>query len=174
MIAESVDAARAEALGLVHRGNGDIEAASTHFEQALTLYQQQQQPLGEADTHYERAGIFLEQEALERAQHEFSRAIALVERVMNTLRAPEQWRTFLGQYATLYAQAAITQVRRDQDVQARQLLSSFARIAGSAVIVQHIKAYEPSIPVEGEELSEAEILANQNLVKRLRQLRNSL
>ena len=130
------------ALGLAHRGNNEVDEARPHFEQALALYQQQQQPLGEADAHYEIAGIFLLRDALDAAMKELSSAIVLAERVMNTLSTPQQWSTFLKQYAELYAQAAITQIRRRADAEARTLLTSYVRISGASEVVQHIKMYE--------------------------------
>jgi len=98
-------------------------------------------------------------------------AIALVEQVMHTLSSPEQWSTFLHQYTELYAQAAITEVRRNQDAQAHAILSSFISIAGKSAIAQHIQDFENSIPTSGEELTEEEKIANKDLVKRLRELR---
>ena len=100
--------------------------------------------------------------------------IALVERVMNTLSLPDQRRAFLQQYAELYALTAITLVRRDQDAPAKQTLASYTRIAGSRAVIDYIKAYETQIPVAGEDISETEVSANKNLVKRLKQLRNTL
>src|SRR5205085_6175938 len=62
------------------------------------------------------------------AREEFSRAITLVEQVMRTMSIPQQWRTFLRQYAELYAQQAITLVRLQQDAQALTQAQSFADI----------------------------------------------
>ena len=93
---------------------------------------------------------------------------------MHTLSKPEQWRTFLHQYAELYAQAAITEVQRNQDEQARSLVTSFARIASGTTIAQYITTYENSIPTTGEDISEDERRANNELLKRLRQLRKGL
>jgi len=164
-------------LGLAHRGDGTLEEAETDFELALKLYQQQQQPLGEADTRYERAGIYLAQGKLEAARDELSRAIALVEQVMNTLSMAEQWSTFLQQYTQLYAQAAITLVRLNQDARVPEALAqlrSFGRIAGSHEILRQIKAYEETIPTSGDEMTEDEIRANKDLIKRLGQLRKGV
>ena len=102
---------------------------------------------------------------------ELTKAIALVERVMQTLRTPQEWSMFLHQYPELYAQAAITEVRRKQDAQARALLTTFTRIAGNKEIVQQIKVYENTIPTGGDEMTEAEIQTNKDLLKRLKQLR---
>jgi tetratricopeptide (TPR) repeat protein len=162
------------ALGLAHRGKGDLEEAASQFEQAVTMYQQQRQPLGESDARYERAGTLLAREQLDLARNDLTRAIELVERVMHTLRLPEQWSTFLHQYAELYAQAAIAAVRRNRDAEALAILSSFARIAGEDAIVQHIKDYENSVPTSGDELTEDEVAANKDLVRRLRELRKRL
>ena len=144
------------------------------FEQAVTMYQRQLQPLGESDARYERAGIMLAGGELEFAMNDLTLAIALVERVMHTLNAPDQWSIFLHQYAELYAQAAITEVRRNQESQASSILSSFSHIAGRDEIIQYIKAYEESVLTAGDELSEDEARANNELVKRLRALRKSL
>ena len=138
------------------------------------MYQQQRQPLGESDARYERAGILLAREQLDLARNDLTRAIELVERVMHTLRSPEQWSMFLHQYAELYAQAAIAAVRRNRDAEALAILSSFARIAGEDAIVQHIKDYENSVPTSGDELTEDEVAANKDLVRRLRELRKRL
>ena len=104
----------------------------------------------------------------------FLKAIALVEQVMKTLSKPEQWSMFLQQYSDLYTQAAITQVRQQHDSQASTLLQSFVRIAGSQEVVSRIKAYEETIPTGGEEMTEDEIRANKDLLKRLDQLRKGL
>jgi len=160
-------------LGLAHRGNGELDEASTDFEQALTLYEQQRQPLGLADARYERAGILLTRDELDAAMDELTKAIGLVEQVMNTLSTPQQWSMFLRQYADLYAQAAITQVQRHEDTQASTLLTSFVRIAGASEIVQRITAYE-TILSSGDELTEDQLRANKDLLKRLAQLRKGL
>ena len=162
------------AQGLAQRGKDEIEEAETLIAQALLLYQQQQQPLGEADAHYERAGIFLARLELENAARELQQAIAPVERVMHTLSTPQQWSLFLHQYAELYAQTAITDVRRNADEQARQLLQNVTRIAGAKEIIQHLKAYEETIQTSGDDISEDEIRANKDLLKRLEQLRKGI
>ncbi len=162
------------ALGLAKRGSGENEDAATHFEQALTLYQQQHQPLGQADAHFERGDLFLETGTLDQAQREFSHAISLVEGVMQSLRTPEQWATFLQQYAELYTQAAITEVRRNQDEQAYQVLHSFTRIAGKTPLLAYMKAYEDTLPTEGENLTEEERQENANILRRIRKLRDRL
>ncbi len=110
----------------------------------------------------------------ERARDEQTKAITQVERVMQSLSTPQQWSMFLRQYAELYAQTAITDVRRDQDEQARTLLQNYARIAGGAELTRHLQAYEDAMPISGEEVTEEELLSNQNLVKRLRQIRKGL
>ncbi len=161
-------------LGLAHRGNGELEEASTDFDHALRLYQQQQRPLGEADAHYERAGIYLAQANLDAAISELNNAITLVERVMKTLSSPQQWGMFLKQYTELYVQTAIAYVRKNQDAQAASLLQAFVRIAGSSEAIKQIKAYEETVPLAGEELTESEIRMNKELVKRLERLRKSL
>ncbi len=74
----------------------------------------------------------------------------------------------------LYAQAAITEVRLNQDNQAYTTLSSFTRIAGRDAVKQHLKAYEDSIPTKDDELSENEAYANKELIKRLGALRKRL
>src|SRR5260370_33121824 len=109
------------------------------------MYRQRHQPLGEGDGRYERAGILLAHGQLDSAINDLTSAIALVEQVMHTLSSPEQWSTFLHQYTELYAQAAITEVRRNQDAQAHAILSSFIRIAGRSEIAQHIQNFDNSI-----------------------------
>jgi tetratricopeptide (TPR) repeat protein len=162
------------AAGLAHRNNGEVEVAASDFEQALTLYQQQQQPLGEADTRYERAGILIIQNNFEAAAEEFSRAIRLVEQVMQTLKKPPQWSVFLRQYPELYAQAAILQVRQNQDDQGLALLQAYTRIAGPEAVMQQLRAYAETVPTAGEGMSEAEIRTNKDLVRRLERLRKKL
>ena len=110
----------------------------------------------------------------ERARDEQTKAITQVERVMQSLSTPQQWSMFLRQYAELYAQTAITDVRRNQDEQAHSLLQQFARIAGANELIRHLKAYEDAMPLEGDMLTEEELRSNQNLVKRLRQIRKGL
>jgi len=96
---------------------------------------------------------------------------------MNTLSIAEQWSTFLQQYTQLYAQAAITLVRLNQDARVPEALAqlrSFGRIAGSHEILRQIKAYEETIPTSGDEMTEDEIRANKDLIKRLGQLRKGV
>ena len=162
------------ALGLAHRGKDELDEAASNFEQAVTLYQQQHQALGEADARYERAGISLARGQLDFAMSDLAQAITLVERVMNTLSTPEQRSIFLHQYVELYVQAAVTEVRRNQDSQARVILSSFAGIAGNTTVIEHIRVYEDSVPTRGEELTEEEERTNKELIKRLRELRKGL
>jgi tetratricopeptide (TPR) repeat protein len=161
-------------LGLAHRGNGELEEALSHFDQALRLYQQQQQPLGEADTRYELAGIYLAQANLNAALAELNKAINLVEQVMKTLSTPQQWSMFLSQYTELYVQTAIAYVRQNQDSRALTILQTFTHIAGADEARKQIKAYEETVPLAGEELTENEILMNKDLIKRLGQLRKKL
>ncbi len=161
-------------LGLARRGNGELEEALSHFDQALRLYQQQQQPLGEADTRYELAGIYLAQANLNAALAELNKAINLVEQVMKTLSTPQQWSMFLSQYTELYVQTAVAYVRQNQDSQALTLLQTFTHIAGAGEARKQIKAYEETVPLAGEELTESEILMNKDLIKRLGQLRKKL
>jgi len=161
-------------LGLAHRGNGELEEALSHFDQALRLYQQQQQPLGEADTRYELAGIYLARANLNAALAELNKAINLVEQVMKTLSTPQQWSMFLSQYTELYVQTAIAYVRQNQDSQALTLLQTFTHIAGAGEARKQIKAYEETVPLAGEELTENEILMNKDLIKRLGQLQKKL
>jgi tetratricopeptide (TPR) repeat protein len=162
------------ALGLAHHGKGDQDEAAIKFEQAVTRYQQQHQPLEESDARYQRAGIMLENGQFDLAMDDLAQAIALVEQVMHTLSSPGQWSTFLHQYMELYTQAAITEVRLNQDNQAYTILSSFTRIAGRDAVKQQLKAYEDSIPTKDDELSEDEAYANKELIKRLGALRKSL
>ena len=130
--------------------------------------------MDESDARYERAGITLASGQFDLAMDDLAQAIALVEQVMHTLSSPNQLSTFLHQYTELYAQAAITEVRRNHDSQAYSILSSFAHIAGRDAIKQQIKAYEDSIPGIGDEVSEDEAYANNELIKRLRALHKRL
>src|SRR5450755_2401267 len=160
--------------GLAQRGMDENDAALTDFEQALKLYHQQRRPLGVADTRYARAGIFFQRGDLERARDEQTKAIAQVEHVMNSIASAQQWTLFLRQYAELYAQTAVTDIRLNRDEQARALLKNFARIAGTAELLQSLNAYENDLPTEGEELSEEEIRANTDLLRRIKQLSKSV
>jgi len=126
-----------------------------------------------ADAYNEHAGILLVRDELDAAIDELTKAIGLVEQVMNTLSTPQQWSMFLRQYADLYAQAAITQVQRHEDTQASTLLTSFVRIAGASEIVQRLKAYETTLS-SGDELTEDQVRTNKDLLKRLVQLRKGL
>jgi tetratricopeptide (TPR) repeat protein len=161
-------------LGLALHGSGETQVALNHLEQALALYRQQQQPLGEADTLFELAGINLEQGQPEQALRALTDAIALVERVRGTLPRPEQQRAFLQQYAELYTLTAITQVEREQEAAARQVLESYARMAGSRALSDYMQAYEDQLSAADEDVSAEEVQANKNLAKRLKQLRKTL
>ena len=161
-------------LGLAYRGNGDLQEAARNFEQAVIMYQQYHLPLGEADARYEQAGIMLADEQFDLAMNDLTRAIALVEQVMNTLSSAEQWSTFLHQYTELYAETAITQLRRNLDSQALSTIASFVRIIGREPIIDYLTAYENSILSSTNEMSENEARTNTELVKRLRTLRKNL
>ncbi|HLJ33180.1 MAG TPA: hypothetical protein VKU38_05995, partial [Ktedonobacteraceae bacterium] len=155
-------------LGLADRGTEDFEQALLNIEQALQLYDQQQQPLGIADSRSARAAIFLLRGDVERARDEQAKAITQVERVMNSLSTPQQWSMFLRQYAELYAQTAITDIRRNQDEQARTLLQNIARIAGPQALTRHLQTYIDAIPTSGEDLTEEERRSNTDLVRRIK------
>jgi len=90
------------------------------------------------------------------------------------LTSAVQWRMFLRQYTELYAQAAITQLRRNQDDEALSTLTSFVRITGRDPIMDYLMAYENSVLASTDEMSENETQTNTRLVKRLRTLRKSL
>jgi tetratricopeptide (TPR) repeat protein len=161
-------------LGMGFVGKDEQDEALSHFEQALKLYHQLRQPLGVADTRSARAGIYLLRGQVEQARDEEAKAITQVERVMESLSTSQQWSMFLRQYADLYAQTAITDIRRNQDKQAQALLQKFARIAGSAELARQLKAYEDALPEEENGLSAAEIRTNKDIVQRLEQLRKGL
>jgi hypothetical protein len=116
----------------------------------------------------------MERNDYERARDEQTKAIAQVEHVMNSLNKAEQWSTFLNQYAQLYAQTAVTDVRRAHDEEAQALLQNFVKIAGKHEIERALRSFEEEIPVEGDTLSESEIRANKDLRKRLEHLRRAL
>src|SRR5207247_1555878 len=137
-------------------------------------YEQYHLPLSEADARYERAGIMLLDEQFDLAMNDLTRAIGLVEQVMNTLSTADQWGMFLHQYTELYAQAAITEVRRNQDSEALSTLASFVRITGRDPIIQYLMSYENSILASTDEMSENEARTNTELVRRLRTLRKKL
>ncbi|MBV9709050.1 MAG: hypothetical protein JO125_16775, partial [Chloroflexi bacterium] len=160
--------------GLAHGGKQELDEAFNDFEQALQLYHQQRKPLGVVDARSARAGIFLLRGDVERARDEQTKAITQVERVMHSLSTPQQWSTFLRQYAELYAQTAITDARREQHEQARTLLQNFARIAGSTEVVQYLKAYEGALSTGEAEMSREEVKSNRDLLKQLRQMRQDL
>ncbi len=160
--------------GLAHSSKDELDEALTDFEQALNLYQRQNRPLGIADARFALGALFMTQGKLEQARDEQTKAISQVERVMNTLRTPQQWSTFLRQYAKQYAESALCDLRRNQDEQARTLLQNFVRIAGTSDLVRNLKTYEDTIPTASEELSEEELRTNRELVRRLERLRKSL
>ena len=93
---------------------------------------------------------------------------------MQSISKPEQWSMFLRQYAELYAETAITDIRRNQDEQAHLLLQNFARIAGTQEIVRHMQTYEDAMPTSGAEVTEEELRHNIDLVARIRQVRKGL
>jgi len=138
------------------------------------LYERYHLPLSEADARYERAVIMLLNEQYDLAMNDLTRAIGLVEQVMNTLSTADQWSTFLNQFTELYAQTAITEVRRNQESEALSTIASFVRIIGREPIIDYLTAYENSILSSTNEMSENEARTNTELVKRLRTLRKSL
>jgi tetratricopeptide (TPR) repeat protein len=156
--------------GLARRGKDELDEALNDFEEALHLYHQTRQPLGVVDTRSARASIYFRRNEFDRARDEESKAITQVERVMNTLSKPEHWSLFLRQYVDLYALTALTDVRQDHDKQARILVENFARIAGSQGIIEHLQGFESAIPTSGEDLTNEEIQANKDLVRRIGQL----
>jgi tetratricopeptide (TPR) repeat protein len=160
--------------GLAHRGKDELEEAMLDFEEALHLYHQAHNPLGVVDTRSARAGIYFLRGDLDQARDEQTKAITQVERVMNTIGTPQQWSTFLQQYAELYAQTAITDIRRGQEEQARTLLQNFAQVAGLVALKQRLLVYINDIPTTGEELSEEELASNKDLVRRIEQVRKGL
>jgi len=160
--------------GLAYRGNDNLQEAASNFEQAVQLYQVYHLPLQEADALYERASVFIQDNRLDDALHDFTRAISLVEEVMHTLSKVEQWNTFLRQYTELYAQTAITHLRSNHESEALSTLSSFIRITGRDLIQHYLQDYENSILATSDDVSEDEAQANSKLVKRLRTLRKNL
>jgi tetratricopeptide (TPR) repeat protein len=160
-------------LGLAYRGNGDVQEATKNFEQAVMFYQEYLLPLDEADARYERADIMLSNEQFDLAINDLTRAIALVEQVMNTLDTARR-STFLHQYTELYAQTAITHLRRKQESEALSTLSSFVRITGREPMIDYLVAYENSLLAPTDEMSENEAQTSSELVHHLKTLRKSL
>jgi vacuolar-type H+-ATPase catalytic subunit A/Vma1 len=111
---------------------------------------------------------------LERARDEQSKAITQVEKVMNSLSRPQEWSSFLQQYAELYAQTALTDVRLQQEEQARELIRNFVQIAGSQELKSSLSRYIADIPNNDENMSEEEQRENQELVKKIEHLRKQL
>jgi tetratricopeptide (TPR) repeat protein len=171
---EPAQAAALLTRGLANRGKDELAEAMLDFEQALHLYHQARNPLGVVDTRSARAGILFWRGDLDQARDEQTKAINQVERVMNTLAMPQQWSTFLRQYSDLYAQTAITDIRRGQDEQARLLLQNFTRIAGSNEVKQRLQAYINDIPIDDEELSAQELASNKDLLRRIELTRKGL
>ena len=105
---------------------------------------------------------------------EQSKAITQIERVLHTLSTPQAWGTFLRQYADLYAQSAITDLRSGNDQQALSLSQNFARVAGASELQQRFKLYTADIPTNDEDMPEDELEANRDLVARIEQIRKGL
>jgi hypothetical protein len=81
---------------------------------------------------------------------------------------------FLRQYSDLYAQTIVTALRLNQDEQARTLAQQFTRIAGPKDLLQNLQTYERDLATESEDLSAEEVSANQDLLKRIRQINRVL
>ena len=130
--------------------------------------------MGVVDTRSARARIFLLRGNLPQARDEQAKAITQVERVMQSLASAQQWATFLRQYAQLYAETAITDVRSGADEQAYARLQAYVRIAGSRELKQFLQEYEETLSTHGDEVSEEELRINKDLAKRLAQIRKGL
>jgi tetratricopeptide (TPR) repeat protein len=160
--------------GLVRRSKDEIDEALADFENALKLYHQQHRPLGVADTCFARGSIYLLHGDFERAHKEQDKAMLQVERVTKTISSPQRRGTFLRQYAAQYAETFITDIRRRQNAEAHALIHNFIRIAGKTDIEKHLKAFQNTLPTEGDELSEEELRTNKTLVQNLEQILKGL
>lgn len=163
-------------LGEARRQLGDTEAALQSFTEALRLYEECENPLGQSDACRGLANVLVEQGAPEGRQR-FEQAISLVERVGDAI-ADEQGRgVFYDMRAPLFADALVEAAQAHDAARVTALVDDYRRRAsksGRLVLAQRLQEFERVIPVRSADLTPEEAAHNKAMAHLLADARRSL
>ncbi|HEX5439869.1 MAG TPA: hypothetical protein VFW76_03225, partial [Ktedonobacterales bacterium] len=163
-------------LGEARRQLGDIEAALQAFSEALRLYQESGNPLGQSDACDGLANVLVEQGAPE-ARQRYAEAVALVERVGDAIADPDGRGAFYDTRAALYADVIADAAQEQDGERARALVENYrgrASKAGRLALAQRIQEFEHVIPVRSADLTADEAEHNKTVTRLLAEARRAL
>ncbi|HEX5441506.1 MAG TPA: hypothetical protein VFW76_11530, partial [Ktedonobacterales bacterium] len=172
-----------EAQALVHLGLGesrrqlgDTEAARQAFAEALRLYQECDDPLGQSDAARGLANALVEQGNTE-ARERFAQAITLVEQVGDAIADASARAGFFDTRAALYADA-IAEAAQGHDAERVGALVEDYRVragkSGRLALAQRLQEFEHIIPVRSADLTPEEATHNKTVARILGDARRSL
>jgi tetratricopeptide (TPR) repeat protein len=163
-------------LGEARRQLGDTEAAMQAFSEALRLYQDCDNPLGQSDACAGLANVLVEQGNPE-ARERFGQALALAEQVGDAI-ADEQVRAgFFDARAALYADALVEAAQAQDAAQLEALVERYRGRAaknGRLALAQRLQEFEHVIPVRSDDLTPEEAAHNKAVARALADARRAL
>ena len=163
-------------LGEARRQLGDGEAALQAFTEALRLYQECGNPLGQSDACGGLANVLVEQGAPE-ATERFSQAVALVEQVGDAIADAGGRAAFYDTRAALYADVIADAAQAQDGERVRALVEQYrgcASKSGRLALAQRIQEFEHVIPVRSADLTTEEAEHNKTVTRLLAEARRAL
>ncbi len=163
-------------LGEARRQLGDNEAAMQAFTEALRLYQECDNPLGQSDACDGLANALVEQGAPE-ARQRYAEAVALVERVGDAISDADARAAFYDTRSALYADVIADAAQAEDGERTRALVENYRRRASKAgrlALAQRIQEFEHVIPVRSADLTAEEANHNKAVTRLLAEARRAL
>jgi CHAT domain-containing protein len=105
-------------IGRMYTAQEEYEAAVTHLEQALALFQQIKYPIGEASTRADLGRLYQQQKEYSKAQKYLEDAVAIYDKVRQGAGSDRTRSDFIAQYNSTYRTLIRNSLRLCQDEQA--------------------------------------------------------
>ncbi len=163
-------------LGEARRQLGDTEAARLAFAEALRLYQECDDPLGQSDALRGLANALVEQGSVE-AGERFAEAIKLAEQVGDAMADAPGRAGFFDMRAALYADAIAEAAQTHNAERVGAVVEDYhvrAGKSGRLALAQRLQEFEHVIPVRSADLTPEEAAHNKTVARILADARRSL
>jgi tetratricopeptide (TPR) repeat protein len=163
-------------LGEARRQLGDSEAALKAFTEALRLYQECDNPLGQSDACRGLANVLVEQ-GTPAAHERFAQAITLVEQVGDAIADEQERAGFYDTRAPLYADVIADAAQAQDAERMRALVGEYRDRAGKSgrlALAQRLQEFEHLIPERSADLTPDEAARNKAVAHILADARRSL
>ncbi|HEX5571145.1 MAG TPA: tetratricopeptide repeat protein, partial [Ktedonobacterales bacterium] len=164
-------------LGEARRNLDDATGALAACEQAARLAHESGNPLLEAEALAGEARALLVDPELEAAVGRYQQALALVERVGQSVADLGDRAAFFDGYAALYAEAVFAAARERSQAISLEVATSFATRAtrpGRHTAAQRVREFARSIQTSGRDLEPEELERNKQVVALLDAARKAL